>query len=333
MIITKDKNKYLVDIFMPLDKSYIPDIITPLSLNTLEKKENEYIWLYKGKNETFQINNIFFEIKNGNIRINNIEYGNPYSIRTFKKKIYVHTSKGLFEVVSNTKINENITDFAIYKNNVIILKDNQLLMNDKIIDLNKNIHHIDTLNDEIYLFGDAMYKLNNEKLEYLLPISASRILKKNIYYGTVKFEGNSKPLMNFGKFEIRFKNGEHKLYISDILKTKIHFHSQIPAYLIFEDPFIGASQILNNYNENTIKPSYKFYYNWYNEWNYWYSAYQIKKNKISFFANGYNDGTFEYYWKPTAIGNYTLLHTVGYSMYWSGVYGSSKIFNINILNN
>lgn len=333
MFITQDNKKYLIDIFMPLNKDYIPKAINILPLNGLEKKGNEYIWLYKGKDEKFQINNTYFEIKGGKLYANNIDYGTPYSLRTSKGKIYVHTSKGLFEINSNTKIDENIKDFALINGNIILLKNDQLILKDKTINLNENIHHIDVLNNEIYLFGESTYKLNNNKLEYFLPISATRILEENIYYGTIKFEGNSTPLMAFGKFKISFKKGVHKIFISDILKTKIFFESQIPAYLIFEDPYIGASQILINYKENTIKPAYKFSYNWYGKWNYWYNAYQINKNKLSFFANGYKNGAFEYCWKPTTIGSYTLLQTVGYSMYWSGVYGSSKIYNITVFDN
>ncbi|WGS64386.1 MG2 domain-containing protein [Marinitoga aeolica] len=333
IFITQDKNKYLVDAFMPINKNYIPENINILPTNIVEKREDEYIWLYKGKDEKFQIYNKYFEISKGELKVDNTNYGHPYSLRAFKNKIYIHTSKGLFEIISNSKIDENITDFAIYNGNIIILKNNQLIMNNKIIEVNENIYYIDALNGEIYLFGNAMYRLNNKSLEYILPISASRLLGENTYYGVVKFEGNSLPLMNFGKFKISFKTGAHKIFISDILKTRIKFISQIPAYLTFEDPIIGASQILINYNENTIKPSYKFYYNWYNKWNYWYSAYQINKNKISFFSNGFNKGVFDYYWKPTAVGDYMLLHTVGYSMYWSGVYGSSKIFNIHIYDN
>lgn len=333
MIVSQENKKYLVDIFMPLNKNFIPEKVKILPINNLEKRGNEYIWLYKGKDEKFQLYNIFIEINKGEMIINRQSYGYPYSLRAINNKIYIHTSKGLFEIISNKKIDENIIDFAILNNSVVVLKNNNLIIGDKVIELSKNIYHVDTLNGEIYLFGDSMYKLSEEKLEYVLPISSSRILDKNIYYGTVKFEGNSISLSSYGKFEITFINGQHNIHLSDIIKTKIHFKSKIPAYLIFEDPIIGASQILTNYNENTIKPSYKFYYNWYDSWNYWYSSYQIKNNKISFFANGYKEGTFDYYWKPTAIGKYKLLHTVGYSMYWSGVYGSSKSIDINIIDN
>ncbi|KAF2956209.1 MG2 domain-containing protein [Marinitoga sp. 38H-ov] len=333
MIISQDKRNYLIDSFMPLNKNFIPENVEILSVGILERRGNEYIWLYKGKDEKFQLFNIFFEIIKGEVFANNINYGYPYSLRSVNKKIYLHTSKGLFEIVSNKKIDENIKDFAIYNNRIIILKNNKLILDDKTIELNKDFRYVDVFNNNIYLFNDSMYMLNNEKLEYVFPISAYRVLNNNIYYGSVKFEGNSMPISNFGKFKILFKKGKHNIYLSDIIKTKIQFISEIPAYLIFEDPYIGSSQILTNYNENTIKPSYKFYYNWYNNWIYWYSAYQINKNKISFFANGFKNGIFEYYWKPTLPGRYTLLHTVGYSMYWSGIYGSSKIIYIDILDN
>lgn len=36
-----------------------------------------------------------------------------------------------------------------------------------------------------------------------------------------------------------------------------------------------------------MSQSSKFYYSWYSPWNYWYSAREIRKDKIAFFSSGY----------------------------------------------
>jgi uncharacterized protein YfaS (alpha-2-macroglobulin family) len=264
--------------------------------------------------------------------------------------IYIIKDERLFEYnINNNEIQEHVLNnvrvksLALLNNKPILLVENIdtnqtfLYIEDKYESLSMNVQDIDVYQNNVILFSDSMYLWDNSSKTYkmLLPISGNKLIsisESNLeIFGNVKFEGNSKYVGPLGIYNIDLIDNNEKYFKEgDIVKIAISMQSDIPQFLVTEDYLAGNVQVLENYSEKNISQSSKFYYSWYSPWNYWYSAREIRKDKIAFFSSGYKNGQYSYYMRLLNSGEYKILPAVSFTMYWQETYGTSESIILNV---
>jgi hypothetical protein len=215
--------------------------------------------------------------------------------------------------------------YLFKKNNKIYLK-----LNNENILVENGIFSIDSLEDKLYLFGNKAYIYNESEsfLEEEFPVVSKKIIENKNYkikfFGGIKFSGNDEWTDIQGIYTLKYNNDVIKINSGDIIKAEINIDSNIKNYLTLESFIPSNSQLLDNYQERKITDSGKYYNYWYSEWNYTYTSYEFRKNKITFFNDYYNSGSYNYYFKLLSAGKYFIKPDFGYNMYLPNSYGLNE---------
>lgn len=350
----KEENRYIIDAFLEIDESQIPSNIYFKSETNILERDNELTWYNVYQTQIiYQENNlqIKYDNRTNRLYINELFVENPRMLIKNSKFIYIIKDERLFEyeictnnfkeytILNNTRIKS----MALLNNKPILLVENintnkdYLYIEDKYESLSMNVQDIDVYQNNIILFSDRMYLWDNSSktTKSLFPISGNKLINMSQssveIFGNVKFKGNSKYVGPLGLYKIDFINNNEKYFKEgDVVKVVISMQSDIPQFLVTEDYLPGNVQILENYSEKNISQSSKFYYSWYSPWNYWYSAREIRKDKIAFFSSGYKNGQYSYYMRLLNSGEYNVLPAVSFTMYWQETYGTSESIVLDV---
>jgi hypothetical protein len=343
-----DNKKNIIDAFYNINDNYKPFIIKYNNYkNKIEKGDYTY-WEPSNLSEEIKYDNysIYYDYNNNKLKIKNLEFKNPIKFMIKNKLLIIQTYEKIYEVNldfdSLKSYKKDILDFTINNKKPVYLlnkeKDQFIIIDEKYLKINteEEAIHIDSLNNNIYIFTkNKLYQLKDSNLVLIQNISAEKILKndKNVkleLFGNIKFEGNETYTGGRGEYYIEYDKNDKKINLNDIIKIKINIQSDISNYLITEDYLPGNIQILKNYQEKNDMGNSKFYSYWYMPWNYWYTAIEYRKDKIAFFSDYYNSGTFSYYLKFTHPGKITIPGSYSYNMYWQGTYGATLDLELNI---
>lgn len=335
-VIKKGDKNYLIDYFLNIDEDMQVKNINYISEDKVLEKDNfKYIYL-KDKDYTID-QNIKYDSNKNQLSIYNKIIENPKEVMIYKELIFVIDNKNNLIKYENGLLYKNedqILSMSIYNDNFIyISRDNDveyLNINSKKYNISNDIFSVDTLDGEIYLFGEKTYifDLARDKIIEKYPFVSKKIIKdKNKeleFFGGIKFYGNNDWSDIQGVYKINLENKPIELITGDILKAKIIINSKVKDFLTLESYILSNSQLLKNYNERKVSDSGKYYNYWYTEWNYSYTAYEFRKNKITFFDDFYSNGNFEYYFKILSPGQYVLKPDFAYNMYLPNSYGLNE---------
>ncbi|MDK2945561.1 MAG: alpha-2-macroglobulin [Geotoga sp.] len=329
----KGHDVYIVDYFIDISKDFNVENIKYISKDTILKKtDHEYIYL---KDEDFKYSdNIYYTYKDLTLYVFGEKIENAKEVMIHKDEIYViDTKNNLFKYESGLlyKNDLNVLSMTYHKGNFTYLfkKDGEkyLKFNQYDIELSDDIFSLDTLNEELYIFGDKTFIFNEEDLTLYerVPMVSKKIKEdKNgeiTFYGGLKFSGNNSWTDIEGIYKINYNKEKIKVKSGDILKSEIKIDSNIKNYLTIESYIPSNSQLLENYQERRITDSGKYYNYWYSDWSYSYTSYNFRKNKITFFNDYYNSGDYDYYFKILSTGEYYIKPDFGYNMYLPNSYG------------
>jgi len=343
----KGKDKYFIDAFLKIDELKIPSNINCKVETNILERDGELIWYNAYQTQViFQDENIQIKYDNRNNRlyINDQFVENPQMFIKHSNLIYLLKDGELLKYnIKNNKIiyysidNMKIKSIALLNSEPILLventrtQENYLYLKDIHEILPTNVQAIDVYQNNIILFTDSMYlwDIDSKTAKKIFPVTGTKLIdisQSTIeIFGNVKFEGNSKYIGPQGIYKIDFIDNTEKYFKEgDIVKVTISMQSDIPQFLVAEDYLAGNVQVLGNYSEKNISQSSKFYYSWYSPWNYWYSAREIRQDKITFFSSGYKSGVYSYYMRLLNSGEYKILPAVSFTMYWQETYGTSE---------
>jgi uncharacterized protein YfaS (alpha-2-macroglobulin family) len=332
-----DKN--VIDAVLPLNGNVIP--------TSIKAKKYDKYFIYNGKiflkyfdeleDYSFEFNNKTFEINEKGLKINGKTLINK-KIITLKgntDKIIITVKDGYyiydFKVLKFTKV-DNIVDADVYKDNIVILTKYTLIIKtseySEILQLKDPYRSVSIVNDNIYLSGNNIDEVLSHKIINLYPVSANFIfdIKDDnlVLGGNVKFEGNNETVGPLGLYDVQFKKEGYELKVGDIIMVNIKAESDGGDYIIIEDYFPSAAQVLNKYSEKRFTGSYKLDYLWYTDWDYWYLNKELRDDKIGFFTYSFKENTISYYYRLTTSGKYRILPAQAYTMYKKGIYGQSS---------
>ncbi len=334
----------------PKGKKNIIDAILPITgkLEPVSIKAYKYdrYFVYNGKlylkyfedldDYSFDLGTYNFSISDKGLKINgkSVVIGRIETIKGNTKELLISTKMGLYiynyrtakfykmKGLIDADTNGNIT--TLLSSNTLIIEGSDYKT---IIKLSKNYRGVDIVKNNIYLLGDYISILKDNKIQKLYPISGDFIFNtdKNgiLLGGNVKFVGNSETVGPLGLYLVKFESKRYDLKVGDIVMVRLNVKCTEGKYVIVEDYFPSCAQVLNKYSERRFTGSYKLDYLWYNDWNYWYLSKQLRDDKIGFFAYYFTSGTITYYYRLTTQGIYKTLPAQSYTMYHKGIYGQS----------
>ncbi|BBE31975.1 UPF0192 protein [Tepiditoga spiralis] len=340
--VSKDNKIQYVDAFININEKIIPTKVDFIETKFIVKNNLIIIKNNYEKGDWIIEPNLKIGYDGNFVYINNLKFKNIKEIQKTKDYIYL-LNDDLIEYNTQTNkyktILKNVYSFSILNNNPIAI----IKLNEKFYvyfkDVYKKIdkyYNIDTLNNKIYLFRNNTYEYDFKEntLKKLFPVSGDKIIninKNSITLNNIKFQGNENFIgAKNGSYKVTFENKKINLKNGDILKISLNLSSIIPNYINVEDRLPGNVQILKRYQEKVLQDNNKFYSYWYDAWDYWYSGREFRKDRVSFFSNGYTNGKFYYYFKFINSGKIKILPAFGSTMYWSGTYGTSKEYNLEV---
>jgi len=348
-----NSNDYIADAFIPIESNKVPSHLEIISLDDFyrNRSADTLIWnISSTKPGTFieHMGKTVSYTEEMNFTINGIRFPYPQRFEIISDKGFIYSYDSLicynFTDSSTCLISDSaIKDYKIYNGKKYILqedsekKQDTLMIEDRFYQFGKSFQAIDIFEDKVFLHGDGLYlfdESSQEKLKKIFPVSGQKILSLDensiMLYGNIRFEGNSSYAGKTGIYKITFKTEKPSLYKGDILKTQIFFKTEIPSYIAVEDYLSGSTQVLTNYSEKVINTSNKFDYYWYKPWDNWYSSKEIRKDRVAFFQNGFETGSFEYYSRLTHSGLFRIMPAQAYSMYWITNFGTSDSIEMNV---
>ncbi|PLV59776.1 MG2 domain-containing protein [Thermotoga sp. KOL6] len=314
-----ENEKKLVDVFVPLGKGYVPR-----SICTIEEKSTDELFIlpFEYWGESFKYHGTQFEVTGSKLRMNGETYEfskiktlNGLILVCLKKEALLYDPKR--EVVSKYM---NVKDADLTREGVVLLKDHSLVVNGVEVSIPEDVTALTCTKDEILLKGENEAYWYKDGKFVKLPFVARKIFlwngRKLVAKG-IRFSGCSYELAG-SIFEIDFEVEEVGAKAGDILKTVIDLKGE-GDYLIVEDFFPSCAQVIINYREKDLNDG-KFTYGWYTRWNEWYSARELHRNRIAFFAIHASNGKFSYVWRATTNGKYQVLPARAYPMYSHDLY-------------
>ncbi len=334
--IKKENDFYLIDYFLNTKKTINIQNIEFLKNDDILIKPNfSYIYL---KNENLDINdNIKYDNEDSILYLYDKEIEDPKEILIHEKEIYIiDDSNNLYKFEDGIlfKTEDDIIAMNIYKEKFMFISEKDgkkyLHYNGERYSINEDIFSLDTLDDKIYMFGDYTYifDLKNNSISKKYPFVSKKILNdqndKITYFGGLKFYANREWTDIQGVYLLKLMNESIIVKKGDILKTKINIDSNVKEFLTVESYIPSNSQLLEDYQERKVTSSGKYYNYWYSEWNHNYTAYEYRKNKITFFSDLYSNGDFEYYFKILSEGEFSLKPDFAYNMYLPNSFGLNQ---------
>jgi hypothetical protein len=334
--IFKDEETYIIDYFLNTNDNFkIRSLEFVQNDLILKKKDHEYIYL---KDDDFKYNDdVFYNYNESVLYMHDKKITDPKEIMIRNNEIYVIDLENNLYKYENGLLYKNVLNilsmtyhkgefvYLFKKNNKIYLK-----LNNENILVENGIFSIDSLEDKLYLFGNKAYIYNESEsfLEEEFPVVSKKIIENKNYkikfFGGIKFSGNDEWTDIQGIYTLKYNNDVIKINSGDIIKAEINIDSNIKNYLTLESFIPSNSQLLDNYQERKITDSGKYYNYWYSEWNYTYTSYEFRKNKITFFNDYYNSGSYNYYFKLLSAGKYFIKPDFGYNMYLPNSYGLNE---------
>ncbi|SHH28620.1 MG2 domain-containing protein [Thermosipho atlanticus] len=154
------------------------------------------------------------------------------------------------------------------------------------------------------------------------PVSFSN--NNLVIEGPFKFIGNDYYFED-GFYSVQFAaNQDFEIHKGDFLKTVINIDGK-GEYLIVEEYLPACAQVIKNYSEKTPDYYGKFSYQWYEDYNLWYSYQDLKKDKIAFFIRYLNPGKLNYYWRVTYNGTFVKKPTYIFNMYYEDTFAIGSL--------